>query len=113
MELELTELDGPLTCARLHGRLDTAGSDQIGLRFTAGVVAPGRPALIDLSDVSFISSMGIRLLISCAKGLRGKGASLVLFGAQPAVQEVFEQSALDQVFDLAPDEVQALARVAG
>jgi len=112
MELELTERDGPITCARLTGRLDTAGADRIGLQMTAGVVATARPAIVDLSGVSFISSMGIRLLLSCAKGLKGKGQTMAIFGAQPAVQEVFEQSGLEEILDIVPDEPHALARIA-
>jgi anti-anti-sigma factor len=109
MELQLTERDGPITYARLIGRLDTAGADRIGLRMTAGVVAQARPAVVDLSGVSFVSSMGIRLLLSCAKAMKLKGNTMALFGAQPAVQEVFEQSGLEELLDIAPDEPHALA----
>jgi anti-sigma B factor antagonist len=112
MDMELTALEGGVTCARLHGRLDSSGADRIGIRFTAGVVAQGRPALVDLSGVSFIASMGIRLLISCAKGLKLKGAKMVLFGAQPMVLEVLEDAGLDQILDIVGNEQDALARVA-
>lgn len=113
MDMELSEIEGRVSVVRLAGRLDAAGADRIGLRFTAAVVAQGRPALVDLSGVSFIASMGIRLLISSAKGLKAKGATMVLYGAQPMVQDVLEQAALDQILDIVPSEADALARLAG
>jgi anti-anti-sigma factor len=76
------------------------------------VVAQARPALVDLSGVGFIASMGIRLLISSAKALKAKGATMVLFGAQPLVQDVLEQAALDQILDIVASESEALARLA-
>lgn len=113
MDMELIDLGAGVTGVRLVGRLDAAGADRIGLRFTAGVVAQARPALVDLSGVSFIASMGIRLLISSAKGLKAKGATMVLYGAQPLVQDVLEQAALDQILDIVASEAEALARLAG
>lgn len=111
MDMDVSESGGNTTCVRLRGRLDAAGADRIGLRFTAAVVAQARPAVIDLSDVGFIASMGIRLLISAAKGLNLKGgAKMVLFGAQPMVQEVLEQAAIDQIVDIAANEHDALQR---
>ncbi len=112
MEVTLKELAGPVTCAALAGRLDAIGADRIGLRFTAGVAAQGRNAVIDMSGVEFVASMGIRLLISAARALSQKGAKMVLFGAQPAVQEVFDDAALDQILPIVATEADALAALA-
>jgi anti-anti-sigma factor len=112
MHLELFDAPGGVTGARLVGRLDAAGADAIGLRFTAGLAAAGRSSIVDLSGVSFVASMGIRLLVSTAKALRLKGCRMVLFGAQPDVQETFVQAALDQILDIVSSQdaaVQALA----
>jgi anti-anti-sigma factor len=112
MDMDVTELDGRATCVRLTGRLDAAGADSIDLKFTAAVVPSGRPAVIDLSGISFIASMGLRLLISAAKGLNVKGAKMALFGAPPLVKQVLEETAIDQIIDIAASEDEALARVA-
>lgn len=109
MDITITELEGPVTRVQLQGRLDSAGADAVGLRFTAGVVAEGRDAVVDLSGMSFIASLGIRLLISAARGLSAKGGRLVLFGPQPMVQQVFEDAALDQILTIVPTEAEALA----
>jgi anti-anti-sigma factor len=110
--MALSELAGPVTRVALRGRLDAPGADRISLRFTAGVAAPGRAAVVDLSGVEFIASMGIRLLIATARALDQKGAKLVLFGAQPLVQGVFDDAALDQIMPIVTTEDQALAELA-
>jgi len=112
MTLDILELPTGITCVRLHGRLDAPGADAIDLRFTAAVVAPGRDAIIDLTDVNFIASMGLRLLIGAARGLRAKRASLALFGAQGLVSDVLKHASIDQIIPVVDTESAALARLA-
>jgi len=113
MKMAAIELPGNVTCIRLSGRLDAQGADQIDVPFTAQVAAVGRDAVIDLSEVSFVASMGIRLLISAARGLGRKGAKMVLFGAQDLVHDVLEQAAIDQIIPVVETEAQALQALRG
>jgi anti-sigma B factor antagonist len=111
MEMQASEIGGNVTCVRLTGRLDAPGAEQIGAHFTAAVAAMGRNAIVDLSGVSFLASMGMRLLISVARALHAKGAKLVLFGAQAPVQAVFDQAAFDQIVAIVADEPAALRQL--
>lgn len=113
MEMNVIELPGPVTCVRLVGKLDSTGVDRIDLRFTTAVAAVGRPAVVDLSGVTLLTSIGIRLLVATARALSQKGARMVLFGAQPLVQEGLDHTALDQIIAVAATEPQALERLAG
>lgn len=112
MEIQVDQLGEKLLCARLRGRMDSAGVDKADLRFSAAVVAPGRDAIIDLSGVDFLASMGIRLLITSARSLKSKGARFVLFGAQEAVGSVLEHVAIDQIIPVFASEDQAIAHLA-
>ncbi|MDE2277473.1 MAG: STAS domain-containing protein [Burkholderiales bacterium] len=111
MDMSVTELDGPIVCVRLQGRLDAPGADRIGVRFTAGVVARQMHAIVDLSGVSFVASMGLRLLISAARSVSQKGHVLALFGANEAVQGVLDDVALDQIMPIVATEAEAIAAV--
>jgi anti-anti-sigma factor len=111
MDMEVTELANMVTCIRLQGRLDAPGVDRIDTRFTAATVAAGRDAVLDLSGVTFLASMGIRMLISSARALKLKGAKLVLFGAQDLVQNVLEQAAIDQIIPVVTTEDRALEQL--
>ncbi len=110
MELILIDNDAACTHVRLEGRLDAAGADTIGLRFTAAVAAPERPALVDLGGVPFVASMGLRLLVSAARALKLKGLPLVLYGLQPQVLELMEDAGMTQVLTIEPGLAEALRR---
>ena len=112
VEMTVRELPVDATCVRLDGRLDAAGADQIGIRFAAVVASAGRPAMIDLGGVSFIASLGIRLLISTARSMASKGLPMVLFGADALVREVLDHVALDQIIPVVDTEAEAVARLA-
>jgi anti-sigma B factor antagonist len=107
MEFQTTDLGNAAKIA-FQGRLDTPGVDQIETRFTATVVPPGRHTLVDLSGVTFVSSMGIRMLISTARFLSLKKAKLILFGAQPLVKESLDHVSLSDIVPIVASETQAL-----
>jgi anti-sigma B factor antagonist len=68
--------------------------------------------LVDLSQVSFLASMGIRMLITGARSLKAKGARVVLFGATDLVQGVLENVSLDQIVPIVSTQEEALAQLA-
>ena len=111
MEMTLTELEGPVTRVSLNGRLDAPGADRIGVRFTGAVAAHGRNAIVDLSNVTFIASLGLRLLISTARSLHLKGGRMILVGPSELVKEVLDEAAIDQIIPVVGTEAEALAEL--
>jgi len=112
MDLTVTQLAGHVACIQPTGRLDAPGADTIGLRFTAAVAGSAGKVAVDLSGVTFLASMGIRLLISNARSVALKGGKVVLFGASPLVQEVLNDSALDQIMPIVSTQDEAVALLA-
>jgi anti-sigma B factor antagonist len=112
MNMDILESADGTRCVRLHGRLDAPGADAIDLRFTAAVAAPGHHAIVDLSDVTFIASMGIRLLIGTARALHTKGARMILFGAQGMVLDVLQDASIDQIIPMVASEQLAREQLA-
>lgn len=110
--MKVLDVEGPVTAVALVGRLDAAGADAVSLRFTAAVASAARHAVVDLSGVSFIASMGMRLLVSAARALHQKGFKLVVYGAGENVAAALADAALDQIIPLAAHRDDALARVA-
>jgi len=97
----------------LAGRLDTAGVDRVEIKFGAAIVPAGKNTIIDLTQVTFLASMGIRMLIATARALSRKGGKLVMFGAAPGVADVIETTALTDIIPLAATESEAIGMVAG
>jgi anti-anti-sigma factor len=108
MEFQTIDL-GTANKVALQGRLDASGVAQIEIRFIASIVPAGKHAIIDLSGVDFLSSLGIRLLIMTARSLRSKKAQLVVFGARPLVKESLESVAIGNLVPIAADESGAMS----
>ena len=106
MEMTMSELNDQGVRIALRGRLDTPGVGAIETTFAAA--AARKNALVDLSEVSFLASMGIRMLITAARGLKSSGHKLVLFGAPALVREVLENAGLAQIMPIVSDESSAL-----
>jgi anti-anti-sigma factor len=111
--MRIDEQGAELTRVTLAGRLDTAGVDQVETRLTAAVATPRKNAIIDLSEVEFLSSMGIRMLLTLAKALDRAGARLVLVAPRPLVDEALRHSALDELIPVAADASAAEALLVG
>jgi anti-anti-sigma factor len=113
MQLQMGEaLEGVLTLA-LIGRLDTPGVDQIETTLTAHLVPRGARAIVDLSQVAFVGSGGIRMFITIARTLARRGGKLALYGAQPLVAEVFETTSLNTIVPVRADAAAAAAEARG
>ncbi|MFQ3669885.1 MAG: STAS domain-containing protein [Verrucomicrobiia bacterium] len=83
----------------LVGRLDLAGAQAIDLKFTSQTSAQKVSTVVDLSGTTFISSMGIRVLMQNAKALSLAGQKLVVAGAKGEVAEVLRIAGVTEVID--------------
>jgi len=65
--------------------------------------------VIDLSNVPYVDSSGIAVLIGAMQSLELEGGVFMLAGAQETVRTILESARLDQYFRLFPDVDAALA----
>ena len=88
----------------LSGRLDTAGSEQVASEFAELVGSAKRGIVVNLSDVTFLSSMGIRAIISGAKAQQAKGSRMVLqVAGNDVVLRTLEVTGVDELIPLYED----------
>lgn len=112
MNLEVIDTSADPLRLRLSGRLDTLGAREIENRFLAIVESVPRNLLVDFAEVSFMASMGIRLLVQAAARLRPHQARLVLLTPGPQVREVLQLAGMSGIVDCAADEREGLALLA-
>ena len=112
MEFQFTDI-GDVRMVKLVGRLDSAGVDMIETRFGATIVAAGKPTVVNLAEVAFLASLGVRMLLTTTRSLSQKGSKLALYGAQPHVLEVIETMGFQDIVPFANSEAEAIALVAG
>ena len=110
MELTLINADETYTHLALTGKMDVMGVNDIEASFLQAVVTPGRNAIVDLSGVTFLGSMGIRVFLSAAKSLAREQKKLILLHPQPLVNDVLNASGIGVILIIAHDTDSALAQ---
>ena len=92
MQINKNQEGSKLTLAPI-GRVDTITSPEL----EAAVVLDGVEELVfDLAQVDYISSAGLRVLLSSQKKMAGK--SMKIINAKPAVKEVFDITGFSDIF---------------
>jgi anti-sigma B factor antagonist len=112
MRMETEEVAPGVTKANLTGRLDIGGTQAIDLPFNA-VAGACRALIVDLSQVEFIASMGLRLLIVAARTVQRKGGRMILLGPPIAVEAVLLSSGTDNVVGIVRSLDDAIHAVSG
>ena len=102
MELETSTLENGITKVSLSGELDIDGALEIDDEFKE-IAEANKNLVVDLSDVSFIASLGIRTLITAAKQTSSNGGKLVILSPQPNVEKVLRESRVDTLIPIIDD----------
>ena len=108
MELTLNRSDGQVTRISLAGKLDVPGEEAIGDEFRHLIGSHNTHFLIDMSQVSYLASLGIRLLFAGAKALAADGKKLIVLDPQPMVEETLMSSGTAKLVPIAHGEDEAL-----
>ena len=96
MELQFSETNG-IRHIKLIGKLDTEGFNQIDLKFTAHCSGENVRVLVNMSEVEFLASIGIRMLTMNARSLSTRSGKMVLLNPMPQVQEVLEMTGIPAI----------------
>ena len=90
MKLQISELEHGIRLITLQGKLDSNGVYNVEVDFIRHCGVDGTHVLVDLSKVSYISSVGIPMLIHDAKLVMERGRKLALLNPNRNVLEVLE-----------------------
>ena len=89
--------NGTLTLA-VAGRLDTNTAPEL----EAAVKLDGATALVfDFAGLDYISSAGLRILLTAKKSLMASGGAMSVVNANASVRSVFEITGCSELFGLA------------
>ena len=77
-----------------RGELDVATADQLARTLEPVIEGGATLVVLDLSDVTFLDSSGLRTIVRGATALEDQGGRLVVDGASPAVSRVLEVTGL-------------------
>ncbi|MDX1957927.1 MAG: STAS domain-containing protein [Leptospiraceae bacterium] len=108
MEIK-TEKIGKHILVRLIGRLDITQSDEVESALSKDVQSGEGDMIINLGQISYISSSGIRIFVGMVRELGRQGRKLKLCNITPPVKKVFDVVELLDLFDVHETEAQAIA----
>ena len=93
----------------LNGRLDIHFSEKIEKSIIELISSnPDKNIVIDLKDVSYVSSSGLRLLVAIKKKLSDMMKKLHISNANPHIKTVFTVAGLEKDFSIFDSEAEAL-----
>jgi anti-anti-sigma factor len=107
MSIWQQHLSGDVWLVGVNGRLDQRLTPSLEQALLGQIEAGHIRLLIDLSQVSYINSGGLRCLVTAWRQARAKGGNIGLFGLNTRLSEVFSVAGFDQVFQIFPDRQQA------
>lgn len=92
--------DRGVTIITLHGDVDVARG--LGLRDLLGEVlgGPPGPVVVDLTDVRFLDSSGVGLLVTSHRRAEQDGRGFAVAGAGDAVRRTFQLTRTDRILTL-------------
>jgi anti-anti-sigma factor len=102
-----TRTSNDIHIVAIAGSLDSTTSPEAQKSLDA-VVAGAKKVVLDFSQLDYISSAGLRVLLGAAKHLRASGGKLGMFGLNQSVKEVFEISGFATILSVYQTETEAL-----
>lgn len=94
------------------GELDLATVSALRVRLDAAIDAGLSRLVIDLSDVRFLDSVALAVIVTAKRRLAGEGRLVVVVDRSSYVMLVFESSGLPGIIDMADTRDEAIAMLA-
>ncbi|WP_127582956.1 STAS domain-containing protein [Paenibacillus koleovorans] len=88
------------TIISLNGRLDGTTFNQVETALLEQIAHGELKLVLDCSQLSYISSAGLRVLLVAAKKMKAAKGSMSLSGLNENVKEVFEVSGFSSIFTI-------------
>ena len=103
--------NGAVTVLRLDGDIDEDGMNGLRLGLMECIQAGRCNVVVNLSDVKFVSYMGVGVLVERLRQLRSASGDLKLTGVNLYTERLFRMVGVTNVFATFPTEAQAVQPV--
>ena len=101
---------GDVLVIKGSGRLDSVTSPKFSDTVLALIDKGEKKLALDFSELNYISSAGLRVLLMIAKRLKSIGGKVILASLQDTVKEVFEMSGFSSIFESCSNIDEALTK---
>jgi anti-anti-sigma factor len=111
IEMTHEERNGALIL-RPKKRIDSSTAKSFEEKANALVDSGPGNVIVDFSELDYISSAGLRVVLTTAKRVKAAGGALTLCGVRDNVREVFDVSGFASIFGMHDSVDEALAALA-
>ena len=98
MKITITETDGKMVAA-LSGELDTAAAVEMEAALQQLFNSNGKDVILDCTDLEYIASSGLRILLNLLKKVNAGGSRIVLKNVNEVIRDVFEITGFVSLFE--------------
>lgn len=100
MELIFSTVDNGIRLIKLIGKLDIIGTGEIKTKFMNHCAGDKVRLVVDLSEVDFLASSGVRLLVLAAKSVASRGGKMVILNPIPEIQTALEMAGIPAIIPI-------------
>ena len=111
LRIENETVKSHIELLRLVGSLDGLTSPDLLKAFNSAIDNSVTRIVLDMTEVNYVSSGGLRVLLMGAKKLKERDGEIVLFGMNQTVNEVFKLSGFEQLFSSFDSEEEATGSI--
>jgi anti-sigma B factor antagonist len=97
----------------VKGEIHVSTAPAFAARLDDAISGEATAVVLDLTEVEFIDSTGLTVLLNGLRSITLRGGRLALALSNPTVLRLFEITRMDSTFDIEPTLEDALRRVSG
>jgi anti-sigma B factor antagonist len=109
MNIRQQQLTDGIWEIQVHGRLDQSQTPHLNDTLLKLIEAERYRLVVNLSDVNYINSGGLRCLVSAWRKTRAHDGDVILLGLSDRLNEIFTMVGFDKVFQIVPTQQEALS----
>ena len=98
MNTTIEEIEGKYV-ATLKGEMDTAAAVEAEEVLKPLYQSNGKDVIIDCTELEYIASSGLRILLSILKGAKASGSKVVMRGVNDDIKNVFKLTGFISLFE--------------
>ena len=98
MKTKIEEIEGKFV-ATLEGEMDTAAAVEAEEVLKPLYQSSGKDVIIDCTNLEYIASSGLRILLGILKGAKASGSRVVMKGMNDDIKSVFQLTGFISIFE--------------
>lgn len=110
MKIEKKKSEKGIEILQVSGRIDPSTSNQLEEEINAVLSTGQFRMVLNLSDVDFISSTGLRIFLSALKKVKAQNGDVKICCMNSNVEKIFKIAGFVSLFDISPTEEEAVRK---